>query len=84
MSTSLIIGCFWVLASCVTAMLPLRRQYVPGVLLMLAAPVLLVWIGFDVGPVWSLLGLVAFGSLFRNPLRYFWAKARGRNPEVPR
>lgn len=74
---------FWVFASAATAMLPMRLQYVPGVALLIAAPGLLVWIGVAVGWWVTLLGLVAFVSMFRNPLRYFWARARGQRPEVP-
>ena len=36
MSAALILGCLWVLAAAVTAMLPMRRQYVPGVTLLIA------------------------------------------------
>ncbi len=84
MSGSLLLGCVWVRACCVTALLPMRRQHVPGSAPLLAAPVLPVWIGKDVGAALALLGLAAFLSLFRNPLRFIWATARGRNPEVPR
>lgn len=31
----------------------------------------------------ALLGLAAFGSMFRNPLMFLWAKLRGQNPQVP-
>ncbi len=40
MSVSLILGCIWVLAATVTAMLPMRRQYAPGITLLIVAPVL--------------------------------------------
>ena len=49
----------WVFASAIVAMLPMRHQYVPGVI------------------------LLAFISMFRNPLRYFWARARGQRPTLP-
>jgi len=33
----------------------------------------------------ALLGaLLAFMSMFRNPLRYFWARARGQRPTLPK
>ncbi|WP_172839371.1 DUF2484 family protein [Tateyamaria omphalii] len=73
----------WVLAATCVAMLPMRRQYVPGVALLIAAPVLILWIGFAVAWWAGLLALAAFVSMFRNPLRYFWAKARGQNPQLP-
>ena len=73
----------WVFAATGVAMLPMRHQYVPGVALLIAAPLLIVWIG--VGVAWwaGALALAAFVSMFRNPLRYFWAKLRGQNPQLP-
>ncbi|NNE52692.1 MAG: DUF2484 family protein [Sulfitobacter sp.] len=73
----------WVFASVIVAMLPMRLQYVPGVILLLAAPVLIILIGREVGWIPALLGFAAFVSMFRNPLRFIWAKARGQNPQVP-
>lgn len=73
----------WVFASVGVAMLPMRLQYVPGVLLLIAAPVLIVLIGVQVGWFMALLGLAAFVSMFRNPLIYLWAKLRGQDPQVP-
>lgn len=69
----------WVFASAAVAMLPMRFQYVPGVALLLAAPVLIGMIWVQVSPWAALAALAAFVSMFRNPLRYFWAKATGRN-----
>ena len=83
MSLSLIIGCLWVLLAAVVALLPMRRQYVPGVALLLAAPALLGWIAWDHGAWIFAAGLFAFLSMFRNPLIYFWRRARGQNPEIP-
>ena len=73
----------WVFASAIVAMLPMRQQYIPGVALLLAAPVLILMVGVQVGWLVALLGLFAFVSMFRNPLRYIWAKIAGKNPEVP-
>jgi amino acid transporter len=84
MSLPLIFACFWVLAATVTAMLPMRRQYVPGVALLIAAPLLLIWIGKVHGALVALACLAAVVSVMRNPLRYLWARMRGRNPEVPK
>ena len=81
--TLLWICVLWVFASAGVAMLPMRRQYVPGVILLIAAPVLIVLIGLQVGWIPALLALAAFISMFRNPLRFIWAKLRGQNPEVP-
>lgn len=75
---------FWVLASTIVAMLPMRLQYVPGVILLALAPVLIIWTWIDVAWWAGLLALAAFVSMFRNPLRYFWARARGQQPEIPK
>lgn len=83
----------WVFLSVTVATLPLRMQYIPGAILLVAGPVLIILIGFEVGVVFSLLGLAAFVSMFRNPLRFVLAKLRGKefhvpgdekHPEVPR
>lgn len=83
MSVPLILACLWAIAATVTAFLPMRRQYVPGVTLLAAAPVLIVWIGAVHGWWVAGLGLLAFLSMFRNPLIYFWKKARGLPVELP-
>lgn len=76
--------CLWVLASAVVAMLPMRHQYVPGVALLITAPALIIWVGSGLGWWISLLALAAFVSMYRNPLCYFWARARGHKPELPK
>jgi hypothetical protein len=84
MSAPLILGALWVIASAVVAMLPMKAQMVPGVALLVAAPVLLVWIASAHGWVWLALGLFAFVSMFRNPLRYFVRRALGRPAPLPK
>ncbi|MDX5350981.1 MAG: DUF2484 family protein [Paracoccaceae bacterium] len=84
MSAPLILGCLWVLASAGTALLPMRRQMLPGVALLLSAPALLVWIGLVHGWVWLAIGLFAFLSMFRNPLLYFARRALGRPAQLPK
>lgn len=74
----------WVIASVGVALLPMRRQYVPGLVLFLAAPMLIFWIGSTVGMWAAALAGAAFVSMYRNPLRYFWARARGIRPELPK
>ena len=77
MSTPLILACVWVLVATVTALLPLRRQMLPGLALLVSAPVLLVWIGLLHG-VWVVLAALAgFVSLFRRPLWYLARRAAG-------
>ena len=83
MSAALLAGCLWVIASAITAMLPMRRQMGPGIALLVAAPLLILWIGAAHGWVWAAIGLFAFVSMFRNPLRYFVNRALGRPTELP-
>jgi hypothetical protein len=83
-STPLILGALWVIASAIVAMLPMPRQMMPGIALLVAAPVLLVWIASVHGWVWLALGLFAFVSMFRNPLRYFARRALGRPAPLPK
>ena len=73
----------WVFASALVAMMPMRWQYVPGVTLLLAAPVLIFEIAQSVGIWASAAGAFAFVSMYRNPLRYFWKRLTGRPLEVP-
>ena len=83
MSAAAICAALWVLASAATAMLPMRRQYVPGTALLALAPVLILWLWAVHGWLIGVLAVLAFGSMFRNPLIYFWRRARGETPEVP-
>ncbi len=84
MSLPLILGAVWVLVAAAVAMLPMRLQMVPGLTLLVLAPVLLVWIGLCHGWLWLALGLFAFGSMFRRPLVYFARKGLGLPVEDPR
>ena len=76
MSLSVALAVFWALASTVVAMLPMRRQYLPGGLLMLAAPGVIAGLGYQHGWIWVLPAGLAFLSMYRNPLRHFWRKWR--------
>ncbi len=85
MSIHLILcGALWVLGASVTAMLPMRRQMVPGLALLIAAPVLIAWGFHAAGPVWGGLFLFAFGSMFRRPLVHLGRKALGLPTFDPR
>ena len=84
MSPVVIAACLWVLLGAVTAMLPMKYQPYPGIPLLVAAPVLIVWLGAAHGWWLSAVGLAAFVSMFRRPLGYFYARARGQQPEIPR
>ena len=60
MSPPLILGGVWIFAATLVAMLPMRRQMLPGMALLLSAPILLVWIGWVHGWLWLAFGLFAF------------------------
>lgn len=72
----------WVFASAVVAMLPMRLQYVPGVALLGAAPLLMVWIALEFG-LWAVVpAALAVASMYRNPLRYFWTRLSRQKVET--
>lgn len=81
--TLLYLCILWVFASVACAMLPMRHQYFPGIALLIAAPVLIIVIGIQLSPWIAIAAVVAFVSMFRNPLRFVWAKLRGQNPQLP-
>jgi hypothetical protein len=84
MNTALLLACsLWVIVGTITAFLPMRRQMIPGVALILTAPILLIWVGVAYGWVWVVAGLLAFGSMFRNPLIYYYKRLRGIPVELP-
>ena len=83
-TTPLILGCFWVIGAAITAMLPMRRQMVPGLALLVGAPLLLIWIGIVHGWLWLGVGVFAFGSMFRRPLSYLARKSLGLPVHDPR
>jgi hypothetical protein len=84
MSVALILACLWAVAATIVALMPMRRQMVPGVALLVLAPVLIVWIGVDHGVWWALGAAAGFLSMFRNPLIYFGRKALGLPVRDPR
>ena len=83
MSLPLLMGCLWVIAATITAMLPMKQQMVPGMTLLVLAPVLLLWIGLAHGWLWVALGLFALLSMFRRPLIYFVRRGLGLPVELP-
>ena len=78
-----VLALLWVLAATVVAFLPMRRQYAPGILLVLAAPVLIGLLFWYFGPIYGLAGLLAFLSMFRKPLGYFARRAIGAPTDRP-
>ncbi len=83
MSPPLIFGALWVVAAAITAMLPMRQQYVPGVSLLICAPPLIGWIGYAHGALWLAAAVFALLSMFRRPLLYFARRALGLPVTVP-
>ena len=79
-----VMAALWVVAGTIVAFLPMRYQYAPGVLLLLLAPVLIYLIGREYGVIPAVAALIAFVSMFRNPLRYFAKRALGQKPEIPK
>ena len=80
MTPSTLVAIVWVFAATGVAMLPMRRQFPPGIILLVAAPVIIIWLGLDHGWLISTAALAAFISMFRNPIRYYWKKWRGLEP----
>ena len=81
MSLILILACLWVLAATGVAFLPMRTQFAPGLLLLVAAPILMYFIAKEHGLVVFLLALAAFLSMFRRPLIYYARRVLGRHSE---
>lgn len=78
MSLSLILAFLWVLAATLTAFLPMRHQYRPGLALLIAAPLLIVYLGVENGWWLAPAATAGFLSMFRNPLIYLFKRATGR------
>ncbi len=77
MSLPVAFAILWVFAATAVAMLPMRRQYAPGLALLIAAPFLIAWLGQQFGWIAAAAALAAVISMFRKPLRYFWRRWRG-------
>lgn len=77
MTDVVLLSCLWVLAGTITAVLPMKYQYLPGTILLLIAPVLIIWLAIDYGWWLGVVGLFAFVSMFRRPLVYYIRVLRG-------
>jgi hypothetical protein len=77
--TALLAGCLWVFVATGTALLPMRHQMAPGLVLLASAPVIVVWMSLVLGWWVGLLAVLAFLSMFRRPLAALlrWAFRRG-------
>ncbi len=78
MDYSMIFAGLWVICATIVALLPMRLQFPPGFALLICAPFLIVWLGYDHGWFWSVLAFGGFASMFRNPIRHYWRKWSGR------
>ena len=84
MSWAVIAACLWVLAAALVALLPMRRQYAPGFVLLALVPVLAVWLSMSHGLWAGVLILLVFLSMFRKPLIYLGKRLLGRIPPEAR
>ena len=84
MTLSLILAFIWVVAAAITAMLPMRLQYIPGLSLLILSLPLLVFVGYENG--WWIAGLAIAGavSMFRYPLRYLFKRLLGLPVDLPK
>ncbi|MBK1636297.1 DUF2484 family protein [Rhodovulum adriaticum] len=75
MSAALTAACLWALAASAVAFLPMRLQYLPGGLLLLAAPGVVGWLAVTHGAVVAALAVL---SLFRRPLAGLLRRVLGK------
>ncbi|PCJ10494.1 MAG: UDP-N-acetylmuramate--alanine ligase [Rhodobacteraceae bacterium] len=77
MSLPVLCAVIWALTATGVAFLPMRWQFPPGIVLLIAAPVIIVMLGVQHGWLSALGGSAAFISMFRRPLRHYWCKWTG-------
>lgn len=80
MNVSLIVAFVWVVAATITALLPMRHQYRSGLTLLVLAPLVIGYLGYEFGIWLAIAATAGFVSMFRNPLIYFVKRALGRVP----
>ncbi|WP_428548656.1 DUF2484 family protein [Profundibacter sp.] len=78
MTASLTLAALWVILAAIVVLLPMRRQFAPGITLLIAAPFLLVYLGYQHGGWVVLAATVAIISMFRRPLFYMGKRLIGR------
>ena len=84
MTLSLILAFLWVVAATITAMLPMRRQFIPGFVLLIVSVPMLIFVGYENGWWVALVALAGAASMFRKPLNYFGRRAMGKPVSVPK
>ncbi|SLN33494.1 hypothetical protein PEL8287_01624 [Roseovarius litorisediminis] len=80
----LLLGCLWIVAASVVAFLPMRLQYVLGLVLLITAGVLITLIGRQHGWFYALTGVAVLVSMFRKPLKVLTRKLIRNPPEIPK
>jgi hypothetical protein len=83
MNGAAIAACLWVLAAALVALLPMRRQFAPGIVLLGLAPVLMIWLSLTYGLWVGGVALLAFLSMFRRPLIYLVKRLFGQSQTRP-
>ena len=74
---SIFLAVTWVLVATTVAFLPMRWQVPPGIVLLIAAPVIIAMLGIEHGWMLALAGTAGFVSMFRKPLLHYWRKWKG-------
>ncbi|TLP67831.1 DUF2484 family protein [Parasedimentitalea maritima] len=77
LSSSVTLAVIWALLATAVAFLPMRWQIVPGTILLIAAPAIIIALGLQHGWLPALGGTAACLSMFRKPLAYYWRRLRG-------
>ncbi len=78
MTGSLTLAAIWVILAAIVALLPMRRQFAPGIALLVAAPFLLIYLGYQHNAPIVLAASIAIISMFRRPLFYMGKRLIGR------
>ncbi|WP_422074517.1 DUF2484 family protein [Tranquillimonas rosea] len=71
-------ACLWLLAAVGVSMLPMRWQYLPGSVLLVAGIVLAGLLARALGPLAALAAALAIASMFRRPLVALARRLAGR------
>lgn len=74
MSLSLISAAVWVVIAAIVGFLPMRFQLLPGLALLLAAPILIGAVGYEHGWLYAAIATAGFVSMFRKPLLFLGRK----------
>ncbi|GAB5445594.1 DUF2484 family protein [Gymnodinialimonas sp.] len=78
MSLALTLACIWAVLSAFVAMMPMRFQWPLGFPLLVLSIPMVGYVGYSHGWIWSAVIVAGVISMYRNPLRYFLNRARGK------